>query len=164
MCWFSNDLVMLSTVSPFKEDLSRQYQLLNLTLKSPIITTKKGLFWSSSSKVLSKFSENCSNSSWVWLRHLYKEIKLQSLSPIFNSKLILSCKWWILKTLKANLFLIRWMVRSYYTVPCDFQITIIICSARVKVCFGNAYYIKFLSCDISFKEWNFGIAMKRYAV
>ena len=143
MCWFSNDLVMLSTVSPFKEDLSRQYQLLNLTLKSPIITTKKGLFWSSSSKVLSKFS---------------------SLSPIFNSKLILSCKWWILKTLKANLFLIRWMVRSYYTVPCDFQITIIICSARVKVCFGNAYYIKFLSCDISFKERNFGIAMKRYAV
>ena len=113
MCWFSNDLVMLSTVSPFKEDLSRQYQLLDLTLKSPIITTKKGLFWSSSSKVLSKFSENCSNSSRIWLRHLYKEIKLQSLSPIFNSKLILSCKWWILKTLKANLFLIRRMVRSY---------------------------------------------------
>ena len=84
--------VMLSTVSPSKEDFSRQHQLFDLTLKSRITTAKKGLFWTRSSQFLSKFSKKFSNSSWVWIGNLYKEIKLKSLSPFLNSKLMRSCK------------------------------------------------------------------------
>ena len=68
-------------------------------------TTKKGLFWNKQSKFLSRFSENVSNSSCVWLGDLYKEIKLQSLSPTFNSKIKDSCKSQILRNLKSRAFL-----------------------------------------------------------
>ena len=40
------------------------------SMKSPISITKKVLFWSSSSKFLSKFKDSFSNSSSVWLGDL----------------------------------------------------------------------------------------------
>ena len=56
---------MLSTVLPSKDDLSRQYQLFDLTLRSPITTRffKKRLLSSRQSRFLFKFSEmNTQNS------------------------------------------------------------------------------------------------------
>ena len=67
-----------------------------------ITTDKKGLFRNKLSKFLLRFWENFSNSSCVWIGDLYQEIKLQSLSPIFNSKLRDTCKQWKLRTFKSR--------------------------------------------------------------
>ena len=56
--WKPYCFVTLSTVSPSKQDLSRQYQLFDLTLKSPITAAKKGPFWSRSPKSFRNSQKN----------------------------------------------------------------------------------------------------------
>lgn len=71
--------------------------------KSPSANTRKSLFWNKLPKLNSKFVN--SNSSCEWLRDLYRETKLQILSPISNWKVIHSCRSCILRTLQAKHFL-----------------------------------------------------------
>ena len=61
---------MLSIKFPSKVDLSWQYDLLDLALKSTITTTKKGFLWTIFSKFNSKFLGKVSKSSKVWLGDL----------------------------------------------------------------------------------------------
>ena len=61
---------MLSIKYPSKVDLSWQYGLLDLALKSTITTTKKGFLWTIFSKFNSKFLGKVSKSSKVWLGDL----------------------------------------------------------------------------------------------
>ena len=71
-CCRPNCHVTFSIIFPSKLHLAFfLYQFFNFALKSPITTTKNGLFWTK----LSKFnSENFSNSSWDWLGDLFKAI------------------------------------------------------------------------------------------
>ena len=59
-----------STEIPSKVLVPWLYQCLSFALKSPIATTKYGLFSDNFSKVNSKFCENDKKSSWVWLGDL----------------------------------------------------------------------------------------------
>ena len=64
-CYDPNCDVMLLITFPSKVDLSWQCHLLDLALKSPITTTKKGFLWTIFSKFNSKFLEKVSKSSKV---------------------------------------------------------------------------------------------------
>ena len=76
-----------------------------LSLKSPILTTRKGFFRDKVPKFSSKLTENVSNSSSVWLGDLYRTTKLQSLSFILNSKFIIhSCRYWMSRTRNGKNF------------------------------------------------------------
>ena len=56
--WYNvNCDVMLSITFPSKVNLSLQCYLLDLALKSPITTTRKGFIWTIFSKLNSKFLE-----------------------------------------------------------------------------------------------------------
>ena len=57
--------VILSITFPSKVDLSWQCHLLDLILKSPIATTRKGFLWTIFSKFISKFLEKVSKLSKV---------------------------------------------------------------------------------------------------
>ena len=95
---------------------------------------------------------------------------------MFNSKLIDSCEYKdneYSKFLKVKSFcnkckhhLVSHSVDGQILLNCTLQFPNYYHhgQARVKLYFGNTYYIKFLSCDISFKERNFGIAMTCHAV
>ena len=88
ICCKPNCAVTFSISFPSWLDLSRENQSFYLAFKSPIKTIRNGLFWHKVPKLNSRLSMNFSNLSWDWLGDLYKQIKLQILPPIFNSKLI----------------------------------------------------------------------------
>ena len=90
ICCKPNCIVTFLISFPVWLVLSWEYQFFDLAFKSPVNTIMNGLFWHKLSKFDTKLSMIFSNSSWVWLGDLYKEIKLQILPPIFNSKLIYS--------------------------------------------------------------------------
>ena len=68
--WYNPNYVMLSIRFPSKVDLSWQCHLLDLALKSPITTTRKGFLWTIFSRVNSKFLEKFPKMSKVWLGDL----------------------------------------------------------------------------------------------
>ena len=59
-------------------------QCLSFALKSPIATSKYGLFSDNFAKANSKFCENDEKSSWVCLGNQLKATKQQSLSRVSN--------------------------------------------------------------------------------
>ena len=73
-CCRPNCNVTFSIIFPLKLRLSFLYQFFDFTLKSPISTTKRGLFWSNLSNFNLSFSENLSNSYCDWLGDLYRPI------------------------------------------------------------------------------------------
>ena len=62
--------------------------VFDLAFKSPINTIRNGLFWPKLFKINSRLSMSF----------------LQILPPIFNSKLMYSCRYWILRTRKGKVF------------------------------------------------------------
>ena len=62
--------VAASIFLPFLLAISLLYKLLDLTLKSPRATIKKGFFWGRVSKVNSKWSRNDTKPSYDWLGDL----------------------------------------------------------------------------------------------
>ena len=81
-----------SILEPSKVVVSPVYQLLDFALKSPMTTIKKGLVAETASKVSSKVLQKFSKSSSDWFCDLYKETKLQILSPSFITKVIHSLR------------------------------------------------------------------------
>ena len=94
--------VTFSNAFPWEVVLSLQYQNLDFALKSPITTRRKGFLRDNFSKFNSKLSINVSKLSCDWLGDLYRATKVQSLSPIFNSKFTHSLRCWMSKTLKGK--------------------------------------------------------------
>ena len=83
---------MASVLEPSKVVVSPVYQLLDFALKSSMATIKKGLVAKTASKVSSKLLQKFSKSSSDWFGDLYKETKLQILSPRFITKVIHSLR------------------------------------------------------------------------
>ena len=84
--------VMASILEPSMIVLSPVYQLLDFALKSPLTATKKRLVAATASRVSSKLSQKFWKSFSDWLGDLYKETKLQVLSPSFIKKVIQSLR------------------------------------------------------------------------
>ena len=83
---------MASVLEPSKVVVSPVYRLLDFALKSRMATTKKGLVVETVSRVCSKLLQKFSKSSLDWFGDLYKDTKLQTLSPSFISKVIHSLR------------------------------------------------------------------------
>ena len=81
--------------------LSFQHQLLDIPLKSPRITIKKGLFWTGAQDLAQNFIKD-SNWSYDWLGDLYNAMKLLSLSPTISSNSHLNNQYRYRQFLKAN--------------------------------------------------------------
>ena len=76
MIWLNpNCDVICSILLPSKLVWSFAHQFVDFTLKSLIATRRKGLFCARLSKVLSKFSQKLSKTSWDWHGDLYRTIK-----------------------------------------------------------------------------------------
>ena len=73
--------VATSILEPSYVVMSLLYQRISFALKSPITTVRKGLY---ESWFDSKLLINDWKSSWDWLDEQYNQMKLHSLSVIFN--------------------------------------------------------------------------------
>ena len=83
---------MASILEPSEVVLSPVYQLLEFALKSPMATMKKGLVAEIASRVSSELLQTFPKSSSDWFGDLYKETKLQILSPRFITKVVHSLR------------------------------------------------------------------------
>ena len=83
---------MASILEPSKVVVSPVFQLLDFMLKSPMTTIKKGLVVEAASRVSSKLLQKLSKSFSDWFGDLYKETKLQILSPRFITKVVHSLR------------------------------------------------------------------------
>ena len=72
---------MASVLEPSRLVVSPVYQLLDFALKSPVAIIKKELVAKTAATVSSKLLENSSSD---WSGDLYKERKLQILSPSYT--------------------------------------------------------------------------------
>ena len=85
--WYNpNCEAILSIVLPSKLVLSCLCHVLDFALKFPMVVIRNGFFCTRISKVISKLSEKFSNSSWDWLRDLWRTTKLQVLPPTLSSR------------------------------------------------------------------------------
>ena len=92
VCCSPNWDVMASILEPSKVVISSVYQLLDFPLKSLMATIYKGLVAETTSRVSSKLLPKFSKLSLDWFGDLYKETKLQILSPSFITKVIYSLR------------------------------------------------------------------------
>ena len=83
---------MASILEPSKVVVSPVFQLLDFTLKSPMAAIKKGLVAETACRVSSKLLQKLSKSFSDWSGDLYKETKLQILSPRFIAKVVHSLR------------------------------------------------------------------------
>ena len=83
---------MASILESSKVVVSLVYQLLDIVLKSPMTTLKKGLVSKKAFRVSSKLLQNFLKSSLDWFGDLYKKIKFQILYPSFLAKVINSLR------------------------------------------------------------------------
>ena len=122
ICFKPNCAVTFLIAFPLWLDLSWRCEFFYLAFKFPVNTIRNWLFWHNHSKFNSRISMNFSNSSWVWLGDLYKQIKLQILPPIYDSILLHSCKIEHEKLAKTEVFsrdtntiafIVRRMIRGY---------------------------------------------------